>query len=42
MNAAEFPSQDEPQATGGRKVRRLVLLGAVLSLAAVFVARRRQ
>lgn len=41
MTTAEFPGQDDQAATGGRK-RKLVLLGAVLSLAVLLVARRKR
>ncbi|MEU5955042.1 hypothetical protein [Streptomyces sp. NPDC047525] len=41
MTTTEFPGLDEQAATGGRK-RKLVLLGAVLSLAAFLVARRKR
>jgi hypothetical protein len=39
MTTAESLGQDDQTATGGRK-RKLVLLGAALSLAVLLVARR--
>jgi hypothetical protein len=44
MTTTEFPGLDDGQAaTGGRgRKRKLVLLGAVLSVAALLVARRKR